>query len=399
MHECGTLEIGDAFEVAIHDQRSASQMRHPGHIILRWTILVFLGMGWAKTASVAQDEARADARGTDRIDQLIASAEALGDSEFQKRKELGMEALRLAEELNDPVGKANALRMLAEADEAAGDLMSALTALKKYVALRDDLVAARLEDQRETIRLTREARQVENQMELLKRDLRIRELQLDQRLLWQNALIALLVPVVVLVFLFLRFRRIRGQIQAELELKTQEVSATRRKLDQLVMTDPATGLPTQVYLWDKLVYERRRNKRSRRPFSLAVAEIDGFDKTRADHGPDGAEFVFKSVIRAIGSVIREQDTMTCGNGDRFFILLPETNLRGALEMAERIRLEIAFRHFQYQRHNLSLTIAIGVAVFSVDAKLEAVIKTAERALAAGKAAGGNCVMPRSTRGD
>lgn len=158
--------------------------------------------------------------------------------------------------------------------------------------------------------------------------------------------------------------------------------------------DSLTKLPNRRFLWDKLAYEQRRFKRSRRPFSLVLADIDALDNINTSFGRDCGDFVLKSLSRLMSSTVREQDTISRWNGEEFLILLPETDFRGGMEMAERIRLEVEFRSFEYKNKILPVTLTFGVAVFAEDEDLENTLKRAEQALLAGKNAGKNCVMPK-----
>ncbi len=149
------------------------------------------------------------------------------------------------------------------------------------------------------------------------------------------------------VYGFERYRL--GQVrhrQHELERlvaqRTEELRQANEKLQFLATTDELTGLANYRKLRDFLEYEWRRARRTHRPVSLIICDLDDFKLFNDTYGHQaGDECLKKMALTMLKCCQRSSDLVCRYGGDEFAAVLPETDESGALVVAERIREAIA----------------------------------------------------------
>lgn len=137
---------------------------------------------------------------------------------------------------------------------------------------------------------------------------------------------------------------------------------------------------------DAITHEVRRSRRTGRPVSLIVSEIDHFTGLDDRHGPGAADEAVHQVGGLMRSSAREIDIVAQMPGGRFGILLPETESAGAALVAERLRTAIARWSPQ---SGVPLTASFGVAGW---VEGEDVLADADAALAEARERGRDCVV-------
>jgi diguanylate cyclase (GGDEF)-like protein/putative nucleotidyltransferase with HDIG domain len=156
------------------------------------------------------------------------------------------------------------------------------------------------------------------------------------------------------------------------------------------LTDALTGVGSRRLLEDKLEAECARAKRYRRPFSVAIMDLDNFKTINDVLGHAAGDEVLKKLAGCMKSQKRTPDILARYGGDEFVILMPETKARDAAVLLERVRAEI---HQMKVAENVSMTISCGIAQGVPDhndSSSEA-IRRADLALYEAKSAGRNCV--------
>jgi diguanylate cyclase (GGDEF)-like protein len=126
---------------------------------------------------------------------------------------------------------------------------------------------------------------------------------------------------------------VRARVKNQVKLKSAQ-----DKLTRLAATDALTGLANRGRFDAMLAHEYARHSRSQKEFSLIMLDIDQFKKFNDTFGHICGDDCLRQVAHAIGEVVvRETDMAARFGGEEFVILLPETNLEGALILAEKIR--------------------------------------------------------------
>jgi diguanylate cyclase (GGDEF)-like protein/PAS domain S-box-containing protein len=175
----------------------------------------------------------------------------------------------------------------------------------------------------------------------------------------------------------------------------KDITEERAEADKLLYLsrhDPLTGLLNRRSLQEKLDEETLRNKRSRGSFATIMLDIDKFKRFNDQHGHEYGDEVLKSVARVMTATVRATDSVGRWGGEEFLILLPETDLAGGIELAEKIRVRIEESNFPYKDSELKLTVTAGVAVcLDPEESVDNCIRRADEALLSGKARGRNRV--------
>lgn len=174
--------------------------------------------------------------------------------------------------------------------------------------------------------------------------------------------------------------------------------AAEKRLEMLSITDPLTGLGNRRHLDEEVQLEWRRAGMRAEPLSLLMIDIDYFKQYNDRYGHAAGDKVLQEVAAAIRrSVTRGADLVARYGGEEFTVLLPSTNLAGAVSVADGIRQAICELAIPHEDSSLGqVTISIGVATVepAVDrnAELVALFSAADRALYSAKAAGRNTVL-------
>lgn len=164
---------------------------------------------------------------------------------------------------------------------------------------------------------------------------------------------------------------------------------SRAELERLSATDPLTGLYNRLRMMEVLENEVRRSRRLRHPFSVVMADVDLFKRYNDEHGHPAGDVVLKRVAVIMREASRDVDFVARYGGEEFLIVLPETELEGATEFAERIRKKLAKEKLPAGH----ITISLGVSAFPMHGDTpEQLIAEADAALYLAKRAGGDRVI-------
>lgn len=109
------------------------------------------------------------------------------------------------------------------------------------------------------------------------------------------------------------------------------------RLVDLAQTDPLTALPNRRYFIELLEREFARARRYYRPLTLLYLDLDEFKELNDRHGHLFGDEILRGASRSLKAVLRSTDLLARIGGDEFAVLLPETNLRGAQNVASKLR--------------------------------------------------------------
>jgi len=147
--------------------------------------------------------------------------------------------------------------------------------------------------------------------------------------------------------------------------------------------DPLTGLLNRPAFEEMLHFELDRSRRTGRPLAVIVGEIDGMARLNAERGHGAGDVALKQIGQHMTKWKRRIDSAGRIAGERFAVLLPETDEHGAFLVAERLRratrrsfaqdalpLTISFGASSYPDHGEELGVLMGAAGRAVDAAVE-----------------------------
>jgi diguanylate cyclase (GGDEF)-like protein len=158
-------------------------------------------------------------------------------------------------------------------------------------------------------------------------------------------------------------------------------------------TDPMTGLPNAHAFNARLEEEMERSNRYEHPISLMIIEIDYLMTLVDTQGPVLADRVLRDIAELLRTSFRLVDVLSYRGEGQFVALLPETNLRGGMTAAERLRAKIEKTPFNAPHGaKLRLTASIGLTAAPPEAaSADPLLTSAEHALTSAKQAGRNQV--------
>jgi diguanylate cyclase (GGDEF)-like protein len=159
------------------------------------------------------------------------------------------------------------------------------------------------------------------------------------------------------------------------------------------LRDRLTGCFNREHCFDTLQRELRRSKRSARPLSIVMFDIDNFKRINDELGHLGGDEILRAVGAQLTRVLRSTDVACRYGGDEFLIILPDTNLPGAERVAETLQREIATLALAGTRDRVfSVSASVGLAT-AAPAELDAtaLIKATDEALYRAKHLGRNRV--------
>lgn len=164
------------------------------------------------------------------------------------------------------------------------------------------------------------------------------------------------------------------------------------KLIERANTDSLTELFNHRYFQERLRSEIRRAERYERPLSVIMLDIDHFKTLNDTHGHPVGDSVLRDTARILeGEGRRDIDVITRYGGEEFALIVPETELEGAMIVAERIRLAIQRHAFLGKGgETIPVTVSLGVAQFPIhSSEPEGLIMAADLAMYQSKSMGRN----------
>ena len=163
------------------------------------------------------------------------------------------------------------------------------------------------------------------------------------------------------------------------------------KLFKLAITDGLTGLYLVRHFKNKLASEEKRARRYNKIFSILFFDIDHFKKFNDTYGHHIGDEVLKQVARIFKNSLRDEiDVAARYGGEEMIALLPETDIKGAYIVAERLRNAVANHEFTGYKTPLHVTISIGISEFPrSDLSSDGLIRKADTALYRSKEGGRN----------
>ncbi len=157
-------------------------------------------------------------------------------------------------------------------------------------------------------------------------------------------------------------------------------------------TDILTGLYNRRAYYEICHKEFQRLLRHHRCLSIIMFDIDHFKEINDTYGHDAGDNVLKTVATIVKNVIREYDYAFRMGGDEFLVLLPETNEKQALFLAERIRKRVANKKFIEKDNKFFVTASFGISQYNhIEKSIEPIVKRADKALYYVKESGRNRV--------
>ena len=135
------------------------------------------------------------------------------------------------------------------------------------------------------------------------------------------------------------------------------------KVEKLSVTDGLTGLVNHHQMQSILKNEVFRCQRYSSSLSLIMMDIDHFKNVNDTYGHQKGDDILLDFASTMKKFCRSNDVAARYGGEEFVLILPETKVKGAVYIAERIREEMASRTFQHKGKDFNVTVSCGIAEF------------------------------------
>jgi diguanylate cyclase (GGDEF)-like protein len=163
-------------------------------------------------------------------------------------------------------------------------------------------------------------------------------------------------------------------------------------VERQALVDGLTGLANRRAAADALHAEAARAERLETPLSVVLADLDEFKDVNDVHGHAVGDDVLRVFSEVLRETLRESDVAGRWGGEEFLLLLPGADEEGAVQLAERVRVELAARSIP-SVPGLHVTASFGVAEYAGETNTEQLVAAADGALYRAKRAGKDRVEP------
>ncbi|MBW2143456.1 MAG: GGDEF domain-containing protein [Deltaproteobacteria bacterium] len=153
------------------------------------------------------------------------------------------------------------------------------------------------------------------------------------------------------------------EAKARAETLTGHLKISNEKLRAIALRDGLTGLYNHRYFQEILDKELSLAMRYRRPFSLIMFDLDHFKEVNDSYGHRVGDIVLQEISALVLKTVRTNDVAARYGGEEFSIIAPETDLKGAAVLAERIRRAVEQMEIVAGSATIRVTISVGVATY------------------------------------
>lgn len=173
--------------------------------------------------------------------------------------------------------------------------------------------------------------------------------------LYRMGIILLVVPIMILIV---------GSLKNSVDKRTKELEEANRRLNLLSTIDSLTGIPNRRFFDQSMIKEWRRAQRDQQKLTVAMIDIDFFKYYNDTYGHQEGDNCLNQVAYAIAKEARRPGDLAARyGGEEFALILPNTDISGAVALCEAIRRSVQMLAIPHQASlvNPSVTVSIGVA--------------------------------------
>jgi len=185
-----------------------------------------------------------------------------------------------------------------------------------------------------------------------------------------------------------RLEAMNHNLEAQVRARTEELKTANRNLEKLARTDALTGAANRHHFVERAGIEILRAQRNGAPLCLLMIDLDHFKLINDHHGHPMGDKVLRNFAALAAAPLRAGDLLGRIGGEEFAILLPDTDLAGASEVADRILESVRRQRIEAGAEPIRYTVSIGAARLDPgSARFESLFASADAALYRAKAAG------------
>ncbi len=182
----------------------------------------------------------------------------------------------------------------------------------------------------------------------------------------------------------------------ELLARVEVIIQRMASFHELSMRDELTNAFNRRYFNERLEEEIHRVKRTGRPFTLALLDVDFFKRVNDNYGHSAGDYVLVQFVRFLQNRLRKTDLVARVGGEEFVLLLSDTNSGKAFLLVERLRKTLEETKFPTSEDDgaeyISVTVSVGIACCPEHAEsAKTLIELADKAMYNVKRSGRNAV--------
>ena len=192
----------------------------------------------------------------------------------------------------------------------------------------------------------------------------------------------------------LRRDQLSSEIFERVAYLSAQIHTLESKLRKEGTSDPLTGLSDRTRFFDLGKQEFARSKRYDAPLSFIMVDGDHCHKINDTYGPEGGDMMLKAIAKVCLDAVREVDMVARYGGEEFAVLLPETDMIGASNVARRIHHEISLQEIQSDQGRFTVTASLGISTLSRNTEdFRTLVAEADKAMETAKRKGRNRIEP------
>ncbi len=178
----------------------------------------------------------------------------------------------------------------------------------------------------------------------------------------------------------------------EAETRIRELEQELEQVSELVREDQLTGALNRRGLDETIERELKRADRSRTAVSVALLDIDNFKQLNDSIGHQAGDRALKHLTQVIKETLRPADSVGRYGGEEFLIVLPDTDLKAAIEALQRLQRDLTKKFFLHNNERILVTFSAGVALRGENEDAEDLVGRADKAMYKAKQTGKNRVV-------
>ena len=196
----------------------------------------------------------------------------------------------------------------------------------------------------------------------------------------------------------------RDEAFRALEESREQLAEANRTLQKLSSLDGLTGIANRRSFDETLKREWKRAVRGDKPISLIMLDIDSFKLYNDYYGHQGGDDCLKKVAKGLTAAIhRGADFLARYGGEEFSAILPDTDLNGAVKVAEEMRQAVKSLQIEHANSKVDKFISISIGVAAVvpqqDSEADIIVAAADQALYKAKEEGRDRVKSGQVKTD
>ena len=182
-------------------------------------------------------------------------------------------------------------------------------------------------------------------------------------------------------------------LEQRVEERTRDLAAANKKLEVIALTDVLTGLPNRRHAMQVFDDLWQDSSARQQPISCMMIDADGFKQINDTYGHDAGDEVLRQLSRMLKDSVRNDDVTARLGGDEFLIICPDTDLNGALLVAEKMRKAVdAMRVPAGENGVWKGSVSVGVSCRTAEMQShDDLIKASDNGVYMAKEGGRNCV--------